>query len=635
MSTSPSPSPLIKGENNGSLHYNQYSNRLVVWWLAILIHIIYAGVLWHSIQNKSATVDELSHLATGLYSLSTGDFRMNRTAPPLQNVACAIPVMLVHDFQLDYDNESWRKGIWNGSGDRLLEANPETFHQLLMAGRMGSIALSVLLCWVVFVWAKEVWGGSTALLVLLVTAFEPNLMAHGRLTTTDTASVLCFVLTGYSFWKFLRNPTWKWLLFMGAGFGLAWYAKHSGVVLLPALLIGTGVMVWMQPERFRYLFVFTKQLTKPWFVIVVPLVSIVVIVFTGLMMIWAGYGFEIGDSIAGERRPNQSYIWSGIEVPLRSILYMLGYDGAALINSVDPNQPLWLFLRGYLPAFSHWEGYFANRAHLTSGHLGYFMGELSMYGWRSYYPVLFLIKTPVGLLILLGLGAVLLAARHVNLRLQDWTALGLIPLLYLLVIVFFNTANIGYRHALPVIPFVILIFAGAALRYCINGLRHIRRQKKSTERSTRSDVLFAVILFMCIGLQTGYVVQQHPHYLSYFNMLIGGPKNGHYFAVDSNLDWGQDLLYVKDYIEQNKLGAVNVLYFGPPSLLDAYEVPYTNAKELERFEPGTYIVSTSLLHGIGAGKVMDKLNVFRTREPDAYITPAVFMYRIDAVTSDE
>src|SRR5260370_23848758 len=42
-----------------------------------------------------------------------------------------------------------------------------------------------------------------------------------------------------------------------------------------------------------------------------------------------------------------------------------------------------------------------------------------------------------------------------------------------------------------------------------------------------------------------------PHSLSYFNELAGGPENGHRHLIDSNLDWGQDLLFLKRWLEEH------------------------------------------------------------------------------------
>jgi len=58
----------------------------------------------------------------------------------------------------------------------------------------------------------------------------------------------------------------------------------------------------------------------------------------------------------------------------------------------------------------------------------------------------------------------------------------------------------------------------------------------------------------------------YPHYLAYFNELIGGPKNGRQYVVDSNLDWGQDLKRLAQFVEKNKINKIYVDYFGGGSV---------------------------------------------------------------------
>ena len=53
-----------------------------------------------------------------------------------------------------------------------------------------------------------------------------------------------------------------------------------------------------------------------------------------------------------------------------------------------------------------------------------------------------------------------------------------------------------------------------------------------------------------------------PHFITYFNPLVGGSKNAYHYVVDSNLDWGQDLKRLKFYMEDKKIDKINLCYFG-------------------------------------------------------------------------
>lgn len=69
-------------------------------------------------------------------------------------------------------------------------------------------------------------------------------------------------------------------------------------------------------------------------------------------------------------------------------------------------------------------------------------------------------------------------------------------------------------------------------------------------------------LFTLLGWYVADVVRVHPHYLTYFNQLAGGPAGGHQYAVDSNLDWGQDLKRLAMWVEENKVNKIHLDYFG-------------------------------------------------------------------------
>lgn len=582
------------------------------WCAAAVLILAHVALLWHSATRTSATVDELSHLAGGLYAVNTGDFRITRVDPPFQNVFCALFAHAFNDYQLDYDNESWNKGIWNGSGDRLLEANPENFHSLLLAGRIGSMILSSALCMLIFIWTRMLWGPKAGLCVLALTVFEPNLLAHGRLITTDAGTMLFYLLTGFCCWRFYHKPSWVLLALTGAAAAGAWLCKHSGMLLFPILFI---TFLTLPTPAIVDRFAFLQRFSKPAKKITASFLMLCVAFASGFFTIWAGYAFEVGDSIP-DRLPKDSELWLEFQYPILLGAHLLGIEEGMTVMADDPNEPLWAFLSTYTPAFSHWEGYFATRNIIEQGHLGYLMGRFSYSGFFEYYPVLFLVKTPVPLLLILFCGAAFLARHRVAVARHTLLSLTLIPGVYLVILMLFNTAAIGYRHALPILPFLLVLFAGAAASFVFQSLAASRPYVRTLGASLVALIAWCVI----------ESVSLHPHYLTYFNQIAGGPENGRVWGVDSNLDWGQDLLTLKDYLEEHELGEPYLFYFGPKSLPDAYDVPHRTLKDPGPLPQGTYIIGATFLQGVGSGSWTPHLEPFRRREPDAYITPALLLY---------
>ncbi|MBD3267383.1 hypothetical protein GF373_12005 [bacterium] len=593
------------------------------WGLVVLFLLLHGGLLFHGTRLKSPSVDEGSHLAAGLYSLQTLDFRMNREAPPLQSLICALPVALAYDVHLDFDNECWKKGIWNGSGDKLLQANPAHFHDMLQTGRLGTMILSLLLCLIIFLWSRDLWGPVPAVMVLFLAVWEPNLLAHGRLVTTDCAATLLFVLTGYLFWRFCRQPNLLRFLSIGLVLGLGWYAKHSGFVLIPAVFIGfcffafwhAGNKRWV-PARLMKWKPFARAM-------VLACLYTAVCVLMALCFIWAGYGFEVGDSIEWNITTAASPLWHYSRNYVLPFVYLFGLQDQWIIDGSE-TDPLQIFLRNYLPAYSHWAGFAKNQIHLRQGHMGYFFGDISMRGWTAYYPVLFLVKTPLPLLLMLLGGLLAIASRAVKLDRMAWVALAVIPGLYLFVLVFLNTANIGYRHALPALPFLLILLGGAFGAQAWEKLKLWHNQP----RTRRTAVIAAVALALLFGWQARNVAAMHPHYISYFNSAIGGWKNGRFIAIDSNLDWGQDLLYLKKYIVEQNPPPMRLYYFGPRIYPKYYEVPHIDTTKQKKLLPGTYAVSVTTLQGICQSPADTFMAQFRQREPDVYVTPSIYLYRV-------
>ena len=98
----------------------------------------------------------------------------------------------------------------------------------------------------------------------------------------------------------------------------------------------------------------------------------------------------------------------------------------------------------------------------------------------------------------------------------------------------------------------------------------------------------------------------------YFNEAASGPQHGAAHLVDGNIDWGQDLLYLKDWLEQHpECRPLHLAYFGlvDPRLVGidfslpapgpVAAVPDERA-DRDRLgpQPGYYAVSVNFVHGL-------------------------------------
>jgi hypothetical protein len=89
------------------------------------------------------------------------------------------------------------------------------------------------------------------------------------------------------------------------------------------------------------------------------------------------------------------------------------------------------------------------------------------------------------------------------------------------------------RYALPVLPFA-HIWVGKM------GQSHI------CKRWTTSVAVVGCLAWMVVSSLVVF-----PHSLSYGNELAGGPRHGHKHFSDCDIDWGQDLFYLKEWLDKH------------------------------------------------------------------------------------
>ncbi len=102
--------------------------------------------------------------------------------------------------------------------------------------------------------------------------------------------------------------------------------------------------------------------------------------------------------------------------------------------------------------------------------------------------------------------------------------------------------NIGDRHFLPMYPFLLLL-CGAFWEFA---------------RSHRRLLGLAVLALL---FQVVDGLRYSPNYLSYFNVFVK-PANSYKLPADSNLDWGQGLLALREYQRERPSKVVHLAYFG-------------------------------------------------------------------------
>ncbi len=535
------------------------------WGRLFLLGALFA-LLLNAATQLSATVDEGFHITSGYEYVRTGELRLFDEHPPLVKALFAWPLFFVPDLTppevaADYE-----------SGDLIAVAQATTLayrplDRVIVAPRIAAALLTVVFAATLYRCASSLVGPKAGLLALLFCTFDPNFLAHGSLATTDMGT------TAFVFWalwagtRWLQRPTRRRWWIAALLLGLAQGTKLTALLLYPVLGLGalfnTGVL---------------RRSSGKW---VRPLKAFAGMVVASLLVLWALYGLELRP-VAG--------VLSGIS----------------------------------LPAASHIERWLRLQENLAYGRESFLLGQNSMHGWPLYFPVVFLVKTPLPILILLGaaFGWQMYRLSQTTFHVSRFTFY-FFPLLYGFASLG-SALNIGYRHLLPVLPF---LYVGVASRLQIAGHKFKSRFAFYLSHLTQ----YVLLTWLVFG-----TLATAPHHLAFFNEIAGGAENGWRFLADSNTDWGQTFKALAAYQEAHDLGTVQLstFTFYDPA---AYGVDYTPIAPMtgvlpvlpQRFNPeqGTYAISATTLDGVPLG-YPPTFNWFRHRDPFEKIGAAIFLYDV-------
>jgi hypothetical protein len=148
-------------------------------------------------------------------------------------------------------------------------------------------------------------------------------------------------------------------------------------------------------------------------------------------------------------------------------------------------------------------------------------------------------------------------------------------------------------------------------------------------KSAKAVFYAACLWYLYAGLSI------YPHQLAYFNEFVGGPANGYKYLVDSNLDWGQDLAGLKDYMDEKGVERIKLAYFGfsDPGY---YGIEYEYLPSYLILEPqnvkgavpveGWFAISATLLQGLYLPDP-ETYRFLREVRPVDTIGHSIFIYR--------
>ncbi len=565
-------------------------------WLIVPAILLFYFLALNSLVGDSPTMDEQNHIARGLTFLRTGDPRLSVEHPPLVNSLSALPLLTMPEIRLPLDDSSWERQpldvFWYVFAEKLIwQINRNLdIQKIYFLARLPIVYLTIGLALIGFHFARELWGRISALLLFFLLLFDPNILANGRYVTTDLGGTLFTFLATYLLWRMWRENHWNWRRWLWAMLGISFAigSKLSALIYVPIWIILALLPLYGGRER-PYLHSMGRRLGQ-----------LLTAGLGAIFVVWTLFAFEWGS-----------------------------------FQFLDPRLSLLTQWQGPMPTF--WSG--IERIFLLSGggRPGFLLGQFSNEGFPFYFPVALVTKTPMLTLVLFFLSAIFLLVLK---KTRAGEIFLLVPVIIYFMASMYSALNLGYRHLLPILPFVYMSIVGL-------GSLPVRRwtwrvysgnDKNSRGVSTAPVVLVSLLIINLLLI----IVWIHPHYLSYFNVVAGGPDNGHPILVDSNIDWGQDLLRLDHWMVEHQVDRINLGWFGTADpeyygidfepmpgfprqpFISQWTNPPFNPGEPE---PGIYAISASSLWEL---PLADK-NVypwFREREPDDRVGYSILIYEV-------
>ena len=467
-------------------------------------------------RRESITIDEVAHIGAGVSYLQKLDMRMNEEHPPLAKALAAVP-LVVRGVHADYSHVSWTfsAGLFKQFfgewvfGHWVIARWNDPIATVFWA-RLPMLFLTLVLGIVLFAYGSRLgdpWGG---LLCLCAYATMPVMLAFGPLVLTDMAITLFAVLTVWAFASMWRSPSRGTVLRFGLALSGALLSKFSAGLLFFCFAAFILSLRWRptpeQPADTAELR--TWRHIRWW--------SLTKGILFGALVVYAVY------FVLSWNEPTDS-------------LSFLGHNAAALLLR-RVLMPPWIYLRG-LALFA-----------ITGKPPAFVLGHSYPHGVWFYFPVLFLLKSPLAFLLLLLLA--LMVSLVAKLRLvqlavvpkgleSHWRAVW-VSLAVFTGACILSRMQFSIRHFS--VPLALLVLLLAPLPRTLESLR-------SAWPAARALVWLTVALALASVVTAARV---YPYYLPFLNSLSAG-RPGYALVSDSNLDWNQALPEVEDFVQQHGL----------------------------------------------------------------------------------
>jgi hypothetical protein len=540
----------------------------------VLLAVFTLQSFWF-VQTQSLTYDEPAHIIAGVDGWRHGRFEHWNDHPPLGRLWLTLPIRSL-DSQF-----IWRQ---TPTGYRIESMQPGPEEMAARTRPMNTL-LGIFLGLALWFAARRLFSEGTANVALALFVFTPSLIAHFSVVTTDGIGTLFIFLVAYQLVRWRHRPNWFHTALVGLALGGLLLAKYYAP---PLVLLALVLMPLLKPEEVSF-----RPALWNWKQTLAALVL-------ALVTLWAGYFFHVSHFHVG--------------------------DGQ--VTATFPNRGLktWatkshLHLDTVVPAGEYFEGLRDVAISNKRGRPAWFFGKIYPTGGiKLYYPAAIVLKWPT-ILIALVMASLLMGVRKVCRAPADLLVMCAFALVFL-VFAIQSKYDIGERHILPLYPFALLI-AGSIWEH-VKALPAKVGFDVHTWWGVRTINFNIVALLLVLALNAADALRVAPDYLTYFNILVK-PTNSWRYLTDSNLDWGQGLIALREYELRHPDQSLRLAYFGSvnPALYGVRAIPLAPGDHAA----GKIVIGASAL----SGQVLPDPYSYRwllSYAPKEMIDRSMFVYEI-------
>lgn len=548
-------------------HRHAVGQPALTWVLLACILAISGAAIATAMRSTSTTFDEIVFMAAGARGFATGDFDLAPDHPPLMQYIYGLPLAL-SGAALPSETGIARDVIASPGyryhySARFFAEDINDPERAAFLGRMPAVVMALGLILVTFLFTRRHWGDPAALLAAGLVAFLPDVLGHGGVAYSDLPVTLALFGAAWAIDETVRSPSLRRGSLAGALTGLALGVKISAAALAPlavALIIAELIA--------------RRQAQRP-------------------------------DTGSWGRRVALA---ATVAVAAAFVTLILVYRGDLLLEQ---------FRFGLSYRFMH----------MTGGHVAnaFLLGNTSSTGWWYFFPVAFLFKTPAGLhlLLVLSIGCLAVRLRSAASRIPA-SGLRLVVLGVLIFgsVLLTSSLNIGFRYAMPLLPWLCVLAAVGASMLWRTGHPYFR-----------------IIIAGAVAAAIAFPLSYYPHFLAFISEYGPERDRNHTVLVDSSLDWGQGLIELRDFMRDHDIPSVYLSYFGS-ARPEGYGIEYVPLASFfplplrtpPAVPPEWAVISATNLQGVYLPS--DPFAQFRSAEPAAVLGHTLLVYHLPSLERD-